>query len=75
MKNYLINLLIAFDQAVNAVLGGYPDETISLRVARERDLDGKQWACVLCRVLDLFQKDHCSRVITNKRISIAYRKL
>ena len=75
MKNYLINLLVAFDQSINTILGGYPDETISLRVARERDLDGKKWACIFCRVLDLFQTDHCSKVIASKRNSIAYRKL
>jgi hypothetical protein len=22
-------------------------------------LEGKRWGCVLCRFLDLFQKDHC----------------
>lgn len=75
MKNYLFNLLIAFDQSVNAILGGYPDETISLRSARERDINNKKWACVLCKVLDVFQKDHCDLTVTSKRLSIIYRRL
>lgn len=29
MKRYLLNVLIALDQLVNALIGGYPDETLS----------------------------------------------
>lgn len=75
MKNYLINLLVAIDQVGNAILGGYPDETISLRAARERDLNDKEWACILCKFLDLFQKDHCTIVRRNQHASIVYRNL
>ena len=75
MKNYLINQLIALDQVANAILGGYPDETISLRAARERDLNGKKWACVLCRVLDWFEKDHCTLTVESKYNSLRYRGL
>jgi len=31
-------ILIAFDQLLNAILGGYPDETISARCWREKRL-------------------------------------
>jgi len=31
VKNYFLNLLVMLDQMVNTILGGYPDETISLR--------------------------------------------
>lgn len=75
MKNYLIDLLIAIDQLANAILGGYPDETISLRAARERDLNKKPWACALCKVLDWFEDDHCTKTKTSKYLSIRYRGL
>lgn len=54
------NLLIAFDQLLNAILGGNPDETLSHRAKRARDA-GRRWGCVLCRVLDLFDRDHCDK--------------
>jgi len=75
MKDYLINLLIMLDQMANTILGGYPDETISLRTARERDINKKQWACIFCKFLDLFQQDHCTKVEANERASIRYRGL
>ena len=75
MKNYLFNLLVMFDQSANTLFGGYPDETISLRSARERDINGKKWACVLCKFLDLFQKDHCTKTEISKHLSIRYRGL
>ncbi len=37
MKKYLLNNLISWDQALNTLLGGYPDETISSRAWRCRD--------------------------------------
>jgi hypothetical protein len=37
-------------QLVNALFGGYPDETISFRSATARD-QGKRWGCVLCKLL------------------------
>ena len=35
MKTYLKNIAIAADQSINAVLGGYPDETMSSRIYRK----------------------------------------
>ena len=34
MKKYAYQLLIAADQLINALLGGYPDETLSSRIYR-----------------------------------------
>lgn len=62
MKNYLFNLLISADQFFNTVLGGNPDETISSRAAKAK-LQGKQWGCVLCKLLDKFDKNHCDKSI------------
>lgn len=58
MKKYLWNLLLALDQGINTLLGGDPDETISSRAGKAM-LKGKRWGCVLCRLLDALEKDHC----------------
>ena len=55
---YLLNWLIWLDEGANVVRGGDPHETIS-SVAGKAQLKGERWACVLCRVLDWIQKDHC----------------
>lgn len=49
---------VSQDQNVNAAFGGNPDETISSRANRAR-LAGRSWGCILCRFLDLFEKNHC----------------
>ncbi len=56
------NLLLGLDQLANAVLRGDPDETISSRAAKAQ-ARGKTWGCVLCRVLDVFDRDHCAKSI------------
>jgi hypothetical protein len=53
-------MAIAHDQLANAAANGDPDETISSRASRARR-EGRTWGCVLCRVLDWIEKDHCSR--------------
>lgn len=62
MKNYLMNLLISLDQLGNTILGGLPDETISSRAAKAK-LQGKRWGCVLCKLLDKLDKNHCEKSI------------
>lgn len=68
MRRYLWNLFIAWDQGINTLLAGDPDETISSRVGRA-SLDGKRWARILERIIDrLFMllgeaPDHCRRSI------------
>lgn len=58
---YIEALLIAFDQMVNALLAGAPDETLSSRAYRA-DRDGK-WFGRLFRpaidVLFFWQPRHC----------------
>ncbi|GAB3249256.1 hypothetical protein [Chitinimonas naiadis] len=53
-------LAIAFDQTANAATGGSEDETISSRANRAR-LQGRRWGCLLCRLLDRIEKDHCAK--------------
>ena len=38
-------IAIAFDQLINAVLGGYADETLSARAHRMRVKKQRYWGC------------------------------
>lgn len=56
--SYWQRCLVAFDVFCNVVLlKGQPDETISSHAGRAAAL-GKTWGIVLCKFLNLFQKNH-----------------
>lgn len=59
-RKYLVRLGIGFDQFVNTICGGDPDETISARAWRQRDKK-KVWMFMQLFIDHLFflQKDHC----------------
>lgn len=68
MSRYLLNLLIALDQLVTAVLGWFPDETLS-SYAYRLELQGKP-AGVFRRLIDAlfwFQADHCRKAYMAER--------
>lgn len=50
----------AFDRVGNAATGGDDKETISSRANRAVQ-EKRRWGCVLCRLLDRFEKDHCKK--------------
>lgn len=50
----------AFDRVANAATGGQDTETISSR-AHRAVTEKRRWGCVLCRLLDRFEKDHCKK--------------
>lgn len=58
-RKYLVRLGIGFDQFVNTIFGGDPDETISARAWRQRNK--KRWGImrVLIDTLFFWQKNHC----------------
>lgn len=62
MKDYFLRILISIDQLANTILGGNEDETISSRAAKAK-LSGKKWGCVLCKLLDKIDKNHCDKSI------------
>ena len=62
IKRYILNVLIALDQLANAVLRGDPDETLSSAAGKARNA-GVRWGCILCRVLDWIDPDHCDKSI------------
>ncbi len=60
LKQYIINLLVAFDQFINVLFLGQPDETISSRAWRCKDVSSF-WK-VMRKFIDLlffFQPQHC----------------
>jgi hypothetical protein len=63
MKGYIWNVLVSLDQLVNTLLLGDPDETISSRMGKYA-ARGRGWIpCQLCKLLDFFDKNHCSKNI------------
>ena len=60
LKQYIINLLVAFDQFINVLFSGQPDETISSRAWRCKDVSSF-WR-FMRKFIDLiffFQPQHC----------------
>ena len=61
---YLLNILIAFDQLVNTLVGGYPDETLSAS-AYIGERQGKFLPRIMRPVIDFvflpFERDHCRK--------------
>ncbi|MDR3474492.1 MAG: hypothetical protein P4M09_22815 [Devosia sp.] len=60
MPKYLLNVLIALDQLLNALTGGDPDETISSRCAKRRTQPG--WN-ILAAILEWIDPGHLDRVL------------
>ena len=61
MKTYFLNVAIAADQAVNALLAGAPDETLSSR-AHRMQLNGHRywgWTAKAINLLFFWEADHC----------------
>lgn len=54
---YWARLIIGVDLFVNVIFNGRPGETISSRSARAA-LQGKRWGILLCKFLNLFEKNH-----------------
>lgn len=70
--SYFIKIATVFDVALNVVFfNGNPHETISDRAALAKH-NGNRWGCILCRVLDWFDKGHCDgayKVLTTPLVS------
>lgn len=59
-------LAVSYDQLANTAFGGNEDETISSR-AYKAATQGRRWGCVLCRLLDKIQQDHCQKAVEPDR--------
>ena len=53
-------IALGYDHLGNAVTGGKPNETISARAYRAMQ-EQRMWGCVLCKLLDRLQPDHCRK--------------
>lgn len=59
MGQYLLNILIAFDRMINAVLSGNPEETLS-SVAYRKHRDGARFGFMMRVINTLFMNpNHC----------------
>jgi hypothetical protein len=60
---YILNVLIAIDQLVNALIGGYPDETLSAS-AWLGEQQGKFFPCIFRPLIDFLflpiERNHCA---------------
>ena len=55
---YIRRVLVGFDMFCNTITGGEPGDTISYRSAVAQS-EGREWGCLMCDFLNLFQKNHC----------------
>lgn len=53
-----MHIALMIDEASNVSANGRVDETISARAAKAQ-IAGRKWGCILCKILDAIQKDHC----------------
>jgi hypothetical protein len=73
---YVKRVLIAFDQLINALLAGYPDESVSARAYRCRT--SLFWWWVMRSTDFLFGVDHCKQSyeaeVVDKHLPREYRR-
>lgn len=72
LKTRLRLILIAADQLLNALTGGWPDETLSSRIYRRAVLAAqprRRWkiARALANTLFFAQRDHCQSAYERER--------
>ena len=66
---YPLKVGLALDQLLNAILGGWPDESLSARAYRW-DRDGKRsWPKKVINALFFWMKDHCKSSYLRRRSS------
>lgn len=58
--NRAARIAVGFDQLANVAANGSSTETISARAYRAQG-EGRRWGCVLCKLLDKIDKDHCRK--------------
>lgn len=59
-----LNIADMIDQAANVSANGRLDETISARAAKAQ-IAGRKWGCILCKVLNAIQTDHCKNALAH----------
>lgn len=64
---YAKKILIAFDQLLNAILAGWPDETLSSRAFRWERNGVRVWPRRLIDRLFFWEQDHCYQSYISER--------
>lgn len=70
---WVVQVLIALDQLVNALIGGYADETLSssaYRMEREGKLAGRIFRTLIDGLFWPFQHDHCRKAYMSEVIRL-----
>lgn len=69
--NYLIQVLVSVDQLVNALFGGWADESISSRAWRLRDTS-RFWSGmrILVDTLLFIQTNHCLKAYESEQLRL-----
>ena len=62
----LHNIAVALDQLCNAMLGGWPDESLSARAWRWHRDAKRNWPRALINRIFFWQKDHCFSAYDNE---------
>lgn len=62
LKRYLWNICIWMTQTLNVFTGGDPDEALSSRLGKG-EKRGCKFCIFMCRMLDWFDANHCSKSI------------
>lgn len=62
------SVLVAFDQFINALCAGWPDETISSRAWRWHVAGVRSWPCKLIDALFWFDPEHCQESYFTERL-------
>ena len=57
-------IAVTFDKLGNVASNGDPNQTISYRAALSRS-QGRLWGCVLCRLLDALDTNHCQNALSD----------
>lgn len=60
-------ILIAVDQLINTICGGWPDETFSSRCWRWKQ-EGRAWPCRIVDALFFWESTHCKMSYESERI-------
>jgi hypothetical protein len=67
--SYLLGVGMAEDETLDAVTGGPPNETFSMRWAKARAA-GSRMGCIICAALSvLVQRNHCAKQLAGHGMS------
>jgi len=72
MAKYLVNIFIGVDQLITAILGGWPDETISsyvYRLEKQKKLFGRIMRPTIDTIF-FWQKNHCEQSMIAERLHL-----